>query len=188
MSAWGAGGRGFESHRPHFYNGFTYCSGGVQYYGNLLPKKANLQKECKDPMPAPPMSVSFPGSPKSVSLPMSPERMSFPAPPMSVSSPAPPHMISLPPLPKIRSFPPNPMRISIPSVPCFSTLQNVIFVFLAYYNWSVVVICIIVFFGNFTGSVSKSIAVSTITTRLSVSDKRFYHYCHSPNQCWLCCC
>jgi hypothetical protein len=53
MSAWGAGGRGFESHRPHFYNGFTYHSGWVQYYyGNLLPKRANLQKECEDPMPA----------------------------------------------------------------------------------------------------------------------------------------
>jgi hypothetical protein len=53
MSAWGAGGRGFESHRPHLINGFTYHSGWVQYYyGNLLPKRANLQKECEDPMPA----------------------------------------------------------------------------------------------------------------------------------------
>jgi hypothetical protein len=53
MSAWGAGGRGFESHRPHLHNGFTYYCGLVQYYyGNLLPKRANLQKECKEPLPA----------------------------------------------------------------------------------------------------------------------------------------
>ena len=54
MSAWGAGGRGFESHRPHFYNGFTYHLGWArqQYYGNLLPERASQQKECKDPMPA----------------------------------------------------------------------------------------------------------------------------------------
>src|SRR5215211_6248370 len=76
MSAWGAGGRGFESHRSHFYNGFTYGSGWVQHYGNLLPKKANLRKECKDPMPAkpfpspppPPLWEAFPPSLATLSL------------------------------------------------------------------------------------------------------------------------
>jgi hypothetical protein len=52
MSAWGAGGRGFESHRPHFYDRFTYCSGWVYYYGNLLLKEANLLEKGIDPMPA----------------------------------------------------------------------------------------------------------------------------------------
>jgi hypothetical protein len=50
MSAWGAGGRGFESHRPHHSNGFTYS--GWVYYGNQLPKEAKLLEECIDPMPA----------------------------------------------------------------------------------------------------------------------------------------
>lgn len=51
MPARGAGARGFKSHRPHFHNGFTHRRGRV-YYGNLLLKEANLQKECKDVLPA----------------------------------------------------------------------------------------------------------------------------------------